>query len=1059
MVLRFLTAVLTVAFLVPSVAVAAAPDPPSGVRGDTSMPGHVTLTWRPSVGATGYRIYRSVDPLLTLAGFPFPTWQWAGSSAPPPVATVSGPPFVDAGLPGLVRQFYVVTAVNHDGESAPASGFLPSAVEVRVTAPPDAPVFGFADLHSHAFANEGFGGELVVGQAFGRPDLALQWCTWAHGAGGIDDLIGNALRSGNPVSGHPVGGWDLFDGWPNWNDFTHQQMYSDWLKRAHDGGLRLLVVHAVNNKVLCQVNGDRFGDGCDDMAAVDRQIIAARQMESFIDGQSGGLGKGFFRIAYSADQARQIINRGGLAVVLGIEVDELFGCGVQGTCSAQHVLDELDRYHAMGVRHLFPIHVFDNAFGGAAMYESLFDYGNKLVTGSFFNVAPCPNPPIGPTTRPDYEYHRESPGLLGSVIGFVLGTGTPPTTTFQADCNASGLTGLGEILVRQVMRKRMIIDIDHMSAFTADRVLTLAEGQGYPVVAGHTGVIDASLGAKRHEGQKTAAQLARIRALGGLVAPILHQGSTDGIHYEPYAALNDCSNSSKTWAQAYLAAVDAMGGPATAAVGLGSDFNGLAGLPGPRFGREKCSGDVNPAPQGGGVSYPFAIETPPGLARGAAGHLGRLSFGAHAHDDGTAMRPGYDYNYEGLAHAGLLPDFVADLRSFVPVGSLSPLFRSAEAYLQMWERIERKSVFPPTVLATTLPDLATDGWQRGNVTVRISGIPNLDGGSQVRVRYSAGGATVIGPTESPESRVDLEIAAEGITTLTFAAFDETGSSSAEETLTLQIDRTGPVVTCAAPESAWQGANVGLGCSASDALSGLADPPDLSFTLQTGVAAGVETADAFTNARTVADGAGNSSIAGPIGGNRIDRKAPGIAIAVPGAGPYVVNQFAVVSYSCADGGSGVASCVGTSPAGERLDTATPGAKTLAVDAADAVGNASRAERAYSVTHAVCLLYDAAKVKKAGSTVPVKVQLCDAVGANLSRPDLVLTALDVRSVSSVTAGVLDDSGSANPDFGFRYDPTLAGYIYNLSTKSLAPGTWELRFRVAGDPAEHAAPFQLR
>jgi microsomal dipeptidase-like Zn-dependent dipeptidase len=1056
--LRFLTAVLAGALLVPST-ILAAPDPPSVVSGDTSTPGQVTLTWTPSVGATGYRIYRSVDPLLKLAGFPIPVWQWVGSSAPAPIATVSGPPFVDAGLPGLVRQFYVVTAVNGDGESAPSLGFLPAAVEVRVTAPPDAPVFGFADLHSHAFANEGFGGELVVGQAFGRPDLALQWCTWAHGLGGVDDFIGNALRSGNPVSGHPVGGWDLFDGWPHWHDFTHQQMYSDWLKRAHDGGLRLLVVHAVNNKVLCQINGDRFGDGCDDMAAVDRQIIAARQMESFIDTQSGGLGKGFFRIAYSAAQARQIINRGGLAVVLGIEVDELFGCGVQGTCSTQHVLDELDRYYAMGVRHLFPIHVFDNAFGGAAMYESIFDYGNKLVTGNFFNVAPCPNPPIGPTTRPDYQYYREAPGLLGSLVSFLLGTGTPPTTTFQADCNASGLTGLGETLVRQMMRKRMIIDIDHMSAFTADRVLTLAEGQGYPVVAGHTGVIDASLGAKRHEGQKTAAQLARIRALGGLVAPILHQGSTDEVQYEPHATLNDCSNSSKTWAQAYLAVVDAMGGSATAAVGIGSDFNGLAGLPGPRFGREQCSGDAHPTPQGGGVPYPFAIEPPPGLARGAAGHLDRLYFGAHTFDDGVTRRPGYDYNYEGLAHAGLLPDFVADLRSFVPAGSLAPLFRSAEAYLQMWERIERHNAFPPTVTATTSPDLATDGWQRGNVTVRLSGIRNLDGGSQVRVRYSAGGATTIEPTQSPESTVDLEIAAEGITRLTFAAFDETGSSSAEETLTLQIDRTGPVITCAAPESAWQGTNVGLGCGASDALSGLADPEDQRFTLQTSVAAGIETADAATGSRTVSDGAGNSSTAGPIGGNRIDLKAPGIAITVPGAGPYVVNEVAVVTYSCADGGSGVVSCEGTTPAGESLDTATPGAKTLAVNAADAVGNASRADRSYSVTYAVCLLYDASKVRKTGSTVPVKLQLCDASGVNLSSPNVALTALEVRAVSSVTAGVLDDSGSANPDLGFRYDPALGGYIFNLSTKSLGPGTWELRFRVAGDPSEHAAPFQLR
>lgn len=1052
---RATTALLALMAAAPA-AIAAPPPSPAGVQGDTSVPGQVTLTWSPSAGATSYLVYRSVDPLLALRAFSL-SWQWAGGAAPAPIASVAGPPFVDSGLPPLVRQYYVVTAVNAEGESG--FGILPPTAEVRVSAPPTAAVFGFADLHSHAFANEGFGGELVVGQAFGPPDHALQWCNWAHGAGGVDDFIGNALRSGNPVSGHPVGGWDAFDGWPAWNDFTHQQMHADWLKRAYDGGLRLLVVHAVNNKVLCQVNGDRFGDGCDDMKAVDRQINAAKQMESYLDGQAGGAGKGWFRIAYSAAEARRIINSGGLAVVLGIEVDELFGCGVQGNCSIQHVLDELDRYYAMGVRHIFPIHVFDNAFGGAAMYEGIFDYGNKLVTGSFFNVAPCPNPPIGPSTVPDYEYTRAAPTLLTNLAGFFLGTGTPPTTTFQADCNARGLTGLGEILVRQLMRKRVIIDVDHMSAFTADRVLSIVEAEGYPVAAGHTGLIDASLGAKRHEGQKTAAQIQRIRALGGVVAPILHQGSIDEIRYPPSAAYDDCSNSSKTWAQAYLAAVDAMGGPAMAAVGLGSDFNGLAGEPGPRFGNQKCHGDASPAPQGGGVAYPFAIESPAGLSPGGAGHLDRLYFGAHQHDTPAGRRPGYDYNYEGLAHVGLLPDFVADLRSFLPAGSLAPLFRSAEGYLEMWERIEKKNVFPPSVLATTAPDDAGAGWQPGSVSIHLTATPNPEGGSNVRLRYSAEGATSIESTESAEGSVDLQVTGEGVTVLRFAAFDETGSSSPEETLTVRIDRTPPLVTCAFPSDAWQAVNVLLGCAASDSLSGLASSADESFTLQTTVPDGVETGNAVTGSRSVADALGNTSVAGPIGRNRVDRKAPSIALSLPGTGSYVVGERAVTIYSCADGGSGVAACDGTVASGAALDTASPGSRTMSVSARDNVGNTARTAREYGVGYGVCLLYDPAKVKKAGSTVPVKLQVCDASRANLSRPDLSVTAFEVRPVASTVVGTLDDSGNANPDFGFRYDASLAGYIFNLSTRGLAPGAWELRFRVAGDATEHAAPFQIR
>jgi len=64
-----------------------------------------------------------------------------------------------------------------------------------------------------------------------------------------------------------------------------------------------------------------------------------------------------------------------------------------------------------------------------------------------------------------------------------------------------------------------------------------------------------------------------------------------------------------------------------------------------------------------------------------------------------------------------------------------------------------------------------------------------------------------------------------------------------------------------------------------------------------------------------------------------------------------------------------------------------------------------------------------------------------------------------ISGNTSGPLDDSGNANPDANFRYDASLPGYVFNLKTTGLAPGTWELRFRIAGDPTEHGAGFQIR
>jgi hypothetical protein len=47
----------------------------------------------------------------------------------------------------------------------------------------------------------------------------------------------------------------------------------------------------------------------------------------------------------------------------------------------------------------------------------------------------------------------------------------------------------------------------------------------------------------------------------------------------------------------------------------------------------------------------------------------------------------FDLNRDGVAHYGLMADLLADMRS-APGGSraLSLLFRSAEAYLEMWQR-------------------------------------------------------------------------------------------------------------------------------------------------------------------------------------------------------------------------------------------------------------------------------------------------------------------------------------------------------------------------------------
>ena len=106
-------------------------------------------------------------------------------------------------------------------------------------------------------------------------------------------------------------------------------------------------------------------------------------------------------------------------------------------------------------------------------------------------------------------------------------------------------------------------------------------------------------------------------------------------------------------------------------LGFGFDMNGFAGYPRPRFGeRSSCA-----APQQDeGITYPFE------------------SFAG----DVTLQQPVVgnrilDFNTEGMVHLGLVAELIEDVRrDGVSDGDLEPLFRSAEGYLRMWEKAERR---------------------------------------------------------------------------------------------------------------------------------------------------------------------------------------------------------------------------------------------------------------------------------------------------------------------------------------------------------------------------------
>jgi len=109
--------------------------------------------------------------------------------------------------------------------------------------------------------------------------------------------------------------------------------------------------------------------------------------------------------------------------------------------------------------------------------------------------------------------------------------------------------------------------------------------------------------------------------------------------------------------------------------------------------------------------------------------------------------------------------------------------------------------------------------------------------------------------------------------------------------------------------------------------------------------------------------------------------------------------------------------------------------------------------------ICPLYDPNFAKKSGSVYPIKLQLCDATGNNLSAASIPLHAVSVSRVNSNTTATPDDAGNANPDSDFRYDATLAGYIFNLSTTGFPTGTYTLNFKAGADPVLYSAQFAVK
>lgn len=506
----------------------------------------------------------------------------------------------------------------------------------------DGRVRGIADTHIHIGAYEFIGGRVNYGSPFHKFGVthALDDCAVNHGPYGTLGLLEH-FTSGSPLPlrFHQTQGWPTFVDWPNHSSLQHHQTYYKWIERMWLGGLRLMINHFTGNEALCQIYPLVHND-CDPMENARLQAQRMFELQDYIDAQAGGPGKGFFRIVTEPEDARRVIEQGKLAVVFGLEFSHLFNCRIyfgQSLCTPQEIDRQLAEFKELGVRMIFPIHRFDNAFGGAyngkGVTEVVISAGNILATGEPFALEACADPEDDQRDQPPPDFIET---LLLNVDFF--GAALPGVSDINELlnpqggtelCNARGITDLGEYLIERLIEERMLIEIDHMGARVRDRVLEIVEQRGYPGIVSSHGFL------------QTMRSEARVIGAGGMV--------------------NRFATTAPQWVQRIQNIAINDSGRHFFATGFSSDINGIANQPGPR-------GDADERP----LEYPFTS------------YMGDVVF-----DRQVSGERVFDLNVDGVAHYGLYPDLIADIQQNGGEGreaALELLFNSAEAYLQMWER-------------------------------------------------------------------------------------------------------------------------------------------------------------------------------------------------------------------------------------------------------------------------------------------------------------------------------------------------------------------------------------
>ncbi len=638
-------------------------------------------------------------------------------------------PAADRALPARIRIF----------DDSPSGHITVDYIRFTSTRPPDLhlPVWGYADYHTHPMTHLAFGSEkqrqIIWGKPGGNyddylkdPDLISQdipYCRRGHGGGYLaegfinnaqlfDDSIGNIIHSF--LYPHKRSGGPQFANFPDHLMGAHQQMHVTMIRRNYEGGLRLMVALVTDNWGAAFLTGKADQGQVKLVAEKDTVIAQMNALRDLVKANNS-----WMELALSPADARRIIAQNKLAIVPGVELDRLGSWDPEPEGEVKALWD-------LGVRAITPIHAVDNDLGSPAILNGPYNWLNDFFANNAEQVRPSALPPakffdveaddcaarkagIGECVlhaldpfpqlrlviaRPLFTFFQRSPG-------FVIRKADSFDTHGLGQKNAHGLKSKGAAYIRAMMDRGMIVDTAHMGDKSVnDTYAVLADRAGYPSVISHAHFRAEGLYGKKDIPDFLASEydisdtnLEKLKSVGGVVGPFLHQPRINPDSIDPKVShvthiTNDCGNSSKGYAFAFDYAQRLVPN----GVGMATDMTFIP-VVSPRFGDHACEGyKTSRHGQKELANHPDRYQ--PRAQKDPVAYWGiPLRKRSNQRDLLTPYRMGnrvFDFNVDGLAHYGLVPDLLQDLDNVeFPKRDFQALFGSAESYIKMWEKAER----------------------------------------------------------------------------------------------------------------------------------------------------------------------------------------------------------------------------------------------------------------------------------------------------------------------------------------------------------------------------------